>query len=154
MKYLASLLLALAACGGPQTGSGSKPTSGLSKDEAVLEAVFLHEIAADTPAAGETICLTVRGGLTEPVLAAIQKRHPTAVDDKECSGGGMDSRVTKIGGGDAVRFDIGPVEWIGDEARCKGGGGHRQGGAHEVEYTVKLTDGAWKITGEKPGLMM
>lgn len=143
----------LAACGGATRGT----TPGLSKDDAVFEAVFLHEIAGAQVAGDETICLAVRGQDSDgtALLAAIRARYPRAVSNAECSGGGPDGPVIHTAtGGKAVRFDIGPITWRDDHtAGIDGGGGHR-GGATVAErhYTVEHKDGAWKVTGEAPGL--
>lgn len=153
MMRLLLLLSIVAACGATTKGT----TPGLSKDDAVLEAVFLHEISKAAVAADETICLTTRGQSNDgtQLLAAIKARHPNAVLDAECSGGGPSGPVVHTAsGGKAVRFDIGPITWIDDStATIDGGGGHRGGmTAHEVKYTVKKDGGGWKITDEKPGL--
>lgn len=147
------VLSIVAACSGTTKGT----TPRLSKDDAVLEAVFLHEIASAGVTAEETICLTTRGSTNDGtvLLAAIKARHPSAVLDAECSGGGPSGPVVHSAtGGKAVRFDIGPVTWVNDTtATVDGGGGHRGGAtAHEVTYTVVKDGGGWKITGEKPGL--
>jgi hypothetical protein len=146
------VLSILVACGGTTKGT----TPGLSKDDAVLEAVFLHEIAQAAVSDDETICLTTRGSTNDgtALLAAIKARHGNAVLDAECSGGGPSGPVVNSAGGKAVRFDIGPVTWIDDDnATCDGGGGHRGGAtAHEVKYSLKREGGGWKVTGEKPGL--
>lgn len=80
------VLSILVACGGTTKGT----TPGLSKDDAVLEAVFLHEISQAGVTDDETICLTTRGSTNDrsALLAAIKARHGNAVLDAECSGGG------------------------------------------------------------------
>lgn len=143
----------LAACGGTTKGT----TPSLSKDDAVYEAVFLHEISKANVTSDETICLKTRGSTNDgsALLTAIKARHAKAVLDVECSGGGPSGPVVHSGsGGSAVRFDIGPVTWVDDAtATIDGGGGHRGGAtAHEVKYTVKQDGGDWKVVDEKPGL--
>jgi hypothetical protein len=146
------VLSILVACGGTTKGT----TPGLSKDDAVLEAVFLHEISQAGVTSDEIICLTTRGSENDgsALVAAIKARDGNAVDNGECSGGGPTGPVTHSSGKKAVRFDIGPVKWIDDDtATCDGGGGHRGGAtAHEVKYTLKRAGGGWKIVDEKPGL--
>src|SRR5215217_8081659 len=75
MRALLVLSLLL-GCGGTTRGT----TPGLSKDDAVFEAVFLHEIAGASVAADETVCLAIRGSTNDgsALLAAIKSRHPTA----------------------------------------------------------------------------
>lgn len=147
------VVCAIAAC----TPASYASTAGLSKDDAVLEAVFLHELANDKSRDDEVVCLAVRGQTSDgsALLAAIQARHPTAVRNIECSGGGPSGPVTSHGR-PAVRFDIGPVEWRDDgTARVKGGGAHRGGMVvDEREYTVVKTGNGWKITDQKPGLQI
>jgi hypothetical protein len=142
-------LLFAVACGGAGLNS---PATGLSKDDAVLEAVLLHEIGKTSVGAGEAVCVTTRGASDQPaVVAAIHARVPAAVPDRECSGGGPTGPVTHTAtGGKAVRFDVGPVKWLDEtNARVNGGGGHRGGGAIEIEYAVVKTGDGWKVTGEK-----
>jgi hypothetical protein len=156
------------ACGGAATHSPvsdskdtppvSKPsTPALSKDDVVFETVFLHELAADTPRPDEGVCLATRGATSDgaALLAAIQVRYPTAVLNRECSGGGPTGPVTSNGRA-AVRFDIGPINWLDDNtARISGGGGHRGGMvANEREYSVVKDGGGWKVVGEKPGMQI
>lgn len=173
-KLLALLGLAAVACASPGAGverprptpddeqprpmsDDAQPpsTPGLSRDDAVLEAVFLYELAESPPVGDEGVCLTVRGGLSDALFAAIKQRYPTAVQNVECKGGGPTGRVKLVAtDGDAVRFDIGPVTWDSDHrARCTGGGGHRGGGAREVEYTVEPAGGGWKVVAAKVMLM-
>lgn len=123
----------------------------------MLEAVFLYEIGVDKPADDEVVCLAVRGQTSDgsALLAAIQARHPTAVRNNECDGGGPSGPVTSHGRR-AVRFDIGPVEWREDgTARVKGGGAHRGGmSVNEREYTVVQAGSGWKITDQKRGMQI
>lgn len=146
------VLSILVACGGTTKGT----TPGLSKDDAVFEAVFLHEIGAASVSADETICLALRGSTNDgsDLLAAIRARHPTAVLNAECSGGGPSGPVLNASGGKAVRFDIGPITWVDDNtATIDGGGGHRGGATvSERRYTVVKDGGGWKVAGEKPGM--
>ena len=147
------LACAVSAC----TPAASAPSAGLSKDDAVFEAVFLHELEADKPRQDEIVCLAVRGQTSDgsALVAAIQSHYPTAVRDSECSGGGPTGPVTSHGR-PAVRFDIGPIEWRDDgTARVKGGGAHRGGmTADEREYGVAKTGSGWTITDQKPGLQI
>jgi hypothetical protein len=146
-------LLLIAACGSSGSTNpppSSVPPAALTKDDAVLEAVALHELKAAPPAADEAVCVAIRGGTTDgtALLAAIRTRYPTAVANSECTGGGMDP-VTLIAGGKALRIDIGPVTWSGDVAGCGGGGVHRGGGsAREVKYIVEKSGGGYKVTNE------
>ncbi len=123
----------------------------------MLEAVFLHELSTDASHDDEIVCLAVRGQTSDgsALLAAIQARHPTAVRNSECEGGGPSGPVTSHGRR-AVRYDIGPVEWRDDgTARVKGGGAHRGGmSVNEREYTVVKAGSGWKITDQKPGLQI
>ncbi len=139
------------------TPAASASTPGLSKDDAVFEAVFLHELAVDKPQQDEVVCLAVRGQTSDgsALLAAIQARYPNAVRNSECSGGGPSGPVTSHGRA-AVRFDIGPIEWRDDgTARVKGGGGHRGGmTVDEREYGLVKAGSGWKITDEKPGMQL
>lgn len=151
MRTIALALLTLAACAG---GQHPRSTPGLSKDEAVLEAVFLHELAITPPPSHEVACITVRGGPVDNVLAAIQNKYSNAKNDRECSGGGPSGPVKHQSGALGLRFDVGPVTWDGETASCAGGGGHREGPSHEVHYTLMRSGDGWKITGEMPGLMM
>src|SRR5262245_45211512 len=92
------VMVAMSACrggaqnGGTGTGSSATAPAGLSKDDAALEAVLLHEIAASSPKPDETLCLRVRGGpggdASPALLAAIQRRHPKTAVGSQCSGGG------------------------------------------------------------------
>lgn len=147
------VVLVVAACGNGAPGP-TTPTAGLSKDDAVFEAVLLHEMTAAAPGADEAVCVAVRGAENdgEALLAAIRARYPAAVANRECSGGGPDGDVTLTAtGGKAVRFDVGPITWDGDDrARIEGGGGHRGGAtAREVEYTVVKDGRGWKVAGER-----
>ena len=140
----------LSACGGATKGT----TPGLSKDDAVIEAVLLHEIADAQVAEDEAICLAMRGATDETaVFEAIATRHPTAKRNAECSGGGPEGAVM-WNDHKGVRFDVGPVVWVDDAtATIDGGGGHRGGATvHERKYTVKRDGSGWKVTGNKPGL--
>jgi hypothetical protein len=157
------VMVAMSACGGGTqtggtgtgTGTGSSATTSLSKDDAVLEAVLLHEIAASNPKPDETLCLRVRGGpgddASPALLAAIQHRHPKTAAGSQCSGGGPSPvRVTE-GNGPGIMFDVGPVKWLGATALVEGGGGSRGGAAsvREVEYRVELVGGSYKVVSER-----
>jgi hypothetical protein len=155
------LLMFAVACGGSNlktpppglandAGQNQSPPA-LAKDDAVLEAVLLHEIGKAS-VANEVVCVTTRGATdATAVVAAIHARVPAAVPDRECSGGGPVGPVTHTAtGGKAVRFDVGPVKWLDEtNARVNGGGGHRGGGAIEIEYAVVKTGDGWKVTSEK-----
>ena len=145
-----ALLLLIAACGSSAPTTDVPKPSALTKDDAVLEAVAIHELKAGPPAADEAVCVAIRGGTTDGValLAAIRARYPTTVANTECAGGGPDP-VTLIKGGKALRIDIGPVTWMGDIASCNGGGVHRGGGsAREVKYIVEKSADGYKVTNE------
>jgi hypothetical protein len=133
----------------------TKPAA-MSKTDAVLATVYLHELAAAKLDANTNVCLAVRGEVTDfaGVLAAVRQKYPKAVPDAECSGGGPSGPVVLIAGGNAVRLDIGPVSWLDDgTAKLKGGGPHSGGmSVHEREYTVVKDGDGWKVTDEKPGL--
>jgi hypothetical protein len=147
----------LVSCGDPKkppTGPGSGSVMSPDTDDAVLEAVYLHEIAAAGVKPDESLCLRVRdaagktGDASVELIAAIAKKHPKAVAASACSGGGMDP--VKSGDGPAVMFDIGPVKRDGGAIRVEGGGGHRGGGSiREVEYTVERKDGAFRVANER-----
>lgn len=153
------ITMAMSACGGgtPPGGTGSGPTAStsLTKDDQVLEAVLLHEIAAASPKPDETLCLRVRGGpgndASAALLAAIQRRHPKAVVGSGCGGGGPDPVRVNEGGGPGIMFDVGPVKWMGDVALVEGGGGSRGGAAsvREVEYRVEPAGGSYKVVSER-----
>jgi hypothetical protein len=151
------VMVAMAACGGgaPTGGTGTPTTTSLSKDDAVLEAVLLHEIAASSPKPGETLCLRVRGGpdgnASPALLAAIQRRHPKTAAGSQCSGGGPAPVLVNEGGGPGIVFDVGPVKWLGEAALVEGGGGSRGGAAsvREVEYRVELVGGGYKVVSER-----
>ena len=123
--------------------------------DAVLEAVLLHEIAASSPKADETLCLRVRGAPGEDasaaLLAAIQRRHAKAVVASRCGGGGPTPVRVHEGGGPGIMFDVGPVKWAGEAALVEGGGGSRGGAAsvREVEYRVELAGGSYKVVSER-----
>ena len=147
-------MVAMLACSGTQpggTGSGSR----LSKDDAVLEAVLLHEIAAASPRPDEALCLRVRGGPgSDPsaaLLSVIQRRHPKAVAGSMCGGGGPDPVRVTDGGGPGIVFDVGPVKWSGDVALVEGGGGSRGGAAsvREVEYRLERAGDGYKVASER-----
>ncbi|HWO26795.1 MAG TPA: hypothetical protein VNO30_49035 [Kofleriaceae bacterium] len=154
MRVLAILgiVLSMMACSGAQSGG---PSSGLSKDDAVLETVLLHEIAAASPRPDEALCLRVRGGPgNEPsvaLLSAIQRRHPRAIVGSACGGGGPDPVRVNDGGGPGIVFDVGPVKWLGDVALIEGGGGSRGGAAsvREVEYRVERAGAGYKVVSER-----
>jgi hypothetical protein len=146
------ILMAMLACAGPQPGGSS---SGLSRDDAVLEAVLLHEVAAASPRPDEALCLRVRGGPggdpSAALLSAIQRRHPKAIAGSSCGGGGPDPVRVNDGGGPGIVFDVGPVKWSGDVALVEGGGGSRGGAAsvREVEYRVEPAGGGYKVVSER-----
>jgi hypothetical protein len=172
MDQMTKLLfvLAMTACNGTKNVEQTTPTNTtmettpttkpgtLSKDEHVFVAVFLHEIAAGAVAAGEAVCLAMRSppGDGSAILAAVRASVPTAVLDKECTGGGPTGPVKLVAnGGAAARFDIGPISWVDENtAFISGGGAHRGGHAREVRYTVTKVGGAWKVTNEKLMLQM
>src|SRR3990167_8825817 len=159
VRSLACGLVLVAACSGAAGPAGRTPSgAALSKEDAVFEAVFLHELARASLGADEAACLTTRGGTTDgsALLATIQARYPTAIDDAACSGGGPSGPVTvSATGGAAARFDIGPVEWLdADHARGTSGGADRGGGARETILELTRSGGTWKVSGEKPGMMM
>lgn len=128
----------------------------MSKNDAVLATVYLHELDAAKLDAATNVCLTVRGEVTdfEAVLGAVRQRYPKAVPDAACSGGGPSGPVVLNAGGAAVRLDIGPVTWVSATTAKITGGGPHAGGAtvSEREYTVVADGDGWKVTGEKPGL--
>lgn len=152
MRDLAILgiVVAMMACSGAQSGGTG---AGLSKDDAVLEAVLLHEIAAASPRPDEALCLRVRGSPgNEPsvaLLSAIQRRHPKAISGSACSGGGPEP--VRVNGGPGIVFDVGPVKWLGDVALVEGGGGSRGGAAsvREVEYRVEPANTGYKVVSER-----
>jgi hypothetical protein len=142
-----------------RSGSGSAapaaPTSTLAPDDAALEAVYRHELAAAAIKPTETPCLRVRtaGGATadaSPALIdAIHAQYPSAVAASTCSGGGP-SPVTTASGGAAVMFDIGPVVRDAAGIRVEGGGGHRGGGSIlELEYTLEAVGGGYRVVSER-----
>ncbi len=130
--------------------------SALAKDDAVLEAVLLHEIEQAAPKPDEALCLRVRdaaGKLLDasaPLLDAIAQRYPKAIPASRCSGGGP-TPVTVQGGGAGISFDVGPVKWAGNTALAEGGGGSRGGMhmVHEVEYRVEADGAGWKVVSER-----
>lgn len=127
----------------------------MSKTDAVLVTVYLHELHEAKLDANTNVCLAVRGAVTDfaAVLGAVRRTFPQAVPDAECSGGGPSGPVV-LNGANAVRLDIGPVTWMDDAtAKINGGGAHAGGPTvSEREYTVVKDGGGWKVTGEKPGL--
>jgi hypothetical protein len=139
----------------PPRASGA--SSG-SSDEAVLEAVFMHEIHAVDAKPDDAVCLRVRGAggalgdASTPVLAAIRRVYKNAVIASACSGGGPTPVTVTADGKPAWMFDIGPV--MRDSAavaRVEGGGGSRGGSLYirEVEYRVVLEGGAWRVASER-----
>lgn len=148
-----SLLPFVMACG---STSQVPSTSALSKNDAVLVTVYLHELQAAKLDATTNVCLVVRGEVTDlaAVVGAVRRSYPRAVPDAECSGGGPTGPVVLKAGGNAVRLDIGPITWV-DAATGKitGGGAHAGGGSvSEREYTVVKDGEGWKVTGDTPGL--
>jgi hypothetical protein len=144
------------ACGSATPPAGKPKTAALSKNDAVLVTVYLHELHAAKLDASTNVCLAVRGEVTDfaAVLGAVRQSYPKAVPDAECSGGGPSGPVVLNAGGNAVRLDIGPITWLGDTtAKITGGGPHAGGAtASEREYTVVEDGGTgWKVTDEKPG---
>jgi len=141
----ALILLLLASAGA--TAAPSKDVDG------VLLAAMLHDLASAKLDAKEAVCDAARGatGDGSALLAALQKKYPSAISDKDCEGGGPDGSSVKVKktGGKGVRLDVGPVEWHGDKASVISGGAYRAGGVREVEYTIEKVDGAWKVTSEK-----
>lgn len=67
--------------------SGSTPSpempSALSRNDAVLATVYLHELATAKLDATTNVCLTVRGEVTDfaAVLGVVRQRYPKAVPD-------------------------------------------------------------------------
>ena len=143
------MLILVAACG----AAGQKGTvSGLSKEDAVFEAVVLHDMTEGKVAKDEAICLVTRGATSDgtALRAALAAKHPVVVADGECTGGGPDGSSVTRNGGKAVRIDIGPVKWVSDTvATIESGGAYRMGGVREVEYRVEKTADGWKVVGEK-----
>jgi hypothetical protein len=123
--------------------------------DAIVEAVFRRLVQQAEPQPQETICLAVRravggkgevGDPGETLLSLLRKSHPRVRRASEC-GRGRNMPVTEAAtGAPAVGFDIGPVEWRGeDEARV--GGGFTRGGwaIREWEYEVVRQAGAWGV---------
>ena len=160
------LIFALAACGSRESapppsnpgsggGSGSAPSSPIS-DDGILEAVFLHEIAAADIKPDETPCLRIRdaAGKTADagaeLLARVRAKHPKAVVASACQGGGRDPVRVIDPPGPGVMFDIGPVVRDAMGIRVNGGGGHRGGGsAREIEYTMIATGSSARVASER-----
>jgi hypothetical protein len=163
MLRLLLALAALAACSGktkPTTGEGSGSMTTTApvddSDDAILAAVYLHEIAAGGLQPDETPCLRVRDtkGQTADASAAlvelIKKTHPKAVPASACTGGGMDPVTVTSPPGKGVMFDIGPVVRKPPGAVVEGGGAHRGGGAiRELEYIVERGPAGWKVKSER-----
>lgn len=147
----------LVACGSA-TAPTVVPQDGMSKNDAVLVTVYLHELRTAGLAASTNVCLDVRGEVTDfaAVLGAVKASYPNAVPDSECRGGGPSGPVVLNAGGDAVRLDIGPITWVDDATAKITGGGPHAGGmtVSEREYTVVKEGDGWKVAGEKPGLTM
>ena len=153
MPLVMALVAASCSSGTSPSSPATAPTSSLSDEDAVFEAVLLHDLATTTVGSGEAVCLAIRGAKTDgrALLAAIKARYPTAVPDTECAGGGFASPVTlRATGGRAVRLDIGPIEWGPDgAAKIASGGAYRGGGVREVDYRVENHGGSWQVTSEK-----
>ncbi|MBL9020328.1 MAG: hypothetical protein JNL83_39455 [Myxococcales bacterium] len=163
------IVAALAAC---SSGGATKPPpdpsavvtptppaapSMLSKDDAILETVLVHEIDAASPRPDEPLCIYVRndaGKTIDPsaeLIAAIQKRYPNAGPRTRCSGGGPEPVTVTADGRGAMGFDVGPVKWDGAAALVEGGGGSRGGvrTIREVEYRVEAAGTGWKVASER-----
>ena len=144
------------ACGSAAPPTDMPKTPGMSKTDAVLVTVYLHELHAAKLDASTHVCLAVRGEVTDfaAVLGAVRRSYANAVPDAECSGGGPTGPVVLNAGGNAVRLDIGPITWVDDATAKITGGGPHAGGAtvSEREYTVVKDGDGWKIAGEKQGL--
>jgi hypothetical protein len=153
MMRVASVFLVACGSGTPPT---TVPQDGMSKNDAVLATVYLHELRTAGIDASTNVCLTVRGEVTDfaAVLGAVRGSYPNAVPDAECSGGGPSGPVVLNAGGAAVRLDIGPITWVDDATAKITGGGPHAGGmtVSERQYTVVKDGGGWKVAGEKPGL--
>jgi hypothetical protein len=154
---LVSALLALAAaCGGGGTPPTTTPTgAALSKGDAVIVAVLVHEIETYDARATSSLCITTRGADdTEAIFATIAARYPTAVKDSECSGGGPTGPVRDGAGNSAARFDVGPAAFLDDKtATCGGGGPHTGGGARDLQYRLERSGDSWKVVDEKVMMM-
>jgi hypothetical protein len=162
-----AVLFVLVACGEPQkpvtpmdpggSGSGSAPAPVADTDDAILEVVYLHEIAAASMKPDETICLRVRDAAGQTadasaaLVTAVQKRHANAVPASACKGGGPTGAVRRIEpDGAAVMFDIGPVVRNAGAITVEGGGGHRGGMViREVEYTIERTPQGLRVASER-----
>jgi hypothetical protein len=148
-------LLFMIACGAGGSSTGTSKDA-LSKNDSVLAAVFLHELAQAKLETSTNVCLAIRGEVTDmaAVLRAVRAQFPKAVPDAECSGGGPAGPVVLNAGGSAVRLDIGPITWVDDATAKIGGGGPHAGGmtTSEREYTVVRDGDTWKVIGEKPGM--
>ena len=142
------------ACGGA-TNSSATPAGAMSDDDEIFAAVILHDLDSASLASGEAVCVGARGATSDgaALLAAIRSRYPTAVPDGQCSGGGPDgSRVVVTAThANAVRVDVGPIEWPQEQGKATivSGGAYRSGGVHEVEYTLEKHGSKWQITATK-----
>lgn len=163
------MVLAMAACGSSDTpppnvpggggtgsGTGSATPPAAVSDEAILEAVYLHEITAAAMKPDETACLRVRdaaggmGDASATLIAAVKAKFPRVVAASACQGGGRDPVRVIDPPGPGVMFDIGPVVRDAMGIRVKGGGGHRGfGSAREVEYTITVSGGTATVASER-----
>lgn len=151
--FVAGVVVSAAACGAAGTQS-AQPS--LSSDDQVLEAVFLHEIAAANVKPDEGLCLRVRvtpssaGDASAGLVAAIARKHPKAIAGSACSGGGRDPVVVSATNAHGVMFDIGPVVRTTGAITVEGGGGHRGGGSiREVEYKLAAQGGGYRVVAER-----
>jgi hypothetical protein len=140
----------------PSTSSTAAPRE--AGGDAVLEAVFRHQLKSVPASTKEGICLRVRtgandlGDASDGLLAAIRKSWPTARKASECKGGGPSGPIVVSATGEpAMMLDIGPVEWDGETAaRVKGGASHGGPHASEIEYRLERDEsGAWSVKSEK-----
>jgi hypothetical protein len=163
MRSSLFVFVALAACSGrPKPAGGGGSGSMTTKapiddgDDAILAAVYLHEIAAGGIKPDEGLCLRVRddkgktADASPALVELIKKTHPRAIPASACSGGGKDPVVVTSPPGKGVMFDIGPVVRKPPGAVVEGGGAHRGGGAiREVEYVLESGPTGWKVKSER-----
>ena len=138
------------------SGMGSSAPPAVISDDAILEAVYLHEIKAADMKPDETACLRVRdangqtGDASPALIAAVRAKFPRVAAASACTGGGFDPVRLIDPSGPAAMFDIGPVVRDAMGVRVKGGGAHRGGGsAREVEYTMTLSGSTATVASER-----
>jgi hypothetical protein len=155
--YLAACALVVACGGAP---SSTTPAAGsMSDDDEIFAVVIFHDLEQASLASGEGVCVGARGATSDgsALLAAVRSRYPTAVPDGQCSGGGPDGShvVVTATHSNAVRIDVGPIEWAQEQGKATiaSGGAYRAGGVHEVEYTLEKHGSKWQITATKPKIM-